>query len=123
MSRVLISPGSPQTHHSQIFIYPKPSECCASSTGKSLLVRVPERSLVSASNSFLEVIMRSSLRLLVLVVLCSALAFAQVKPGVLSADEVKHLAPSSYFFSGQTAPVQLRNSTGFRAAGNKVVVV
>ncbi len=68
--------------------------------------------------------MRSSLRLPVaVVVLCSALAFAQAKPGVLSADEVKHLAPSSYFFSGQTAPVQLRNSTGFRSAGNKVVLV
>lgn len=68
--------------------------------------------------------MSSTLRLpLAAVVLCSALAFAQAKPGVLSADEVKHLAPASYFFSGQTAPVQLRNSTGFRSPGNKVVLV
>jgi hypothetical protein len=68
--------------------------------------------------------MRSSLRLpLVVVLLCSTLAFAQSKPGVLSTDEIKHLAPASYFFAGQTAPVQIRNSTGFRSAGNKVVLV
>jgi hypothetical protein len=68
--------------------------------------------------------MRSSCRLpLVLVLLCGALAFAQSKAGILSADEVKHLTPASYFFAGQSAPVQLRNSAGFRTAGSKVVLV
>jgi hypothetical protein len=46
----------------------------------------------------------------------------QAKPGVLSADELKHVIPTSYFFGGQTAPVQLRNSAGFRAAGGKLVL-
>lgn len=68
--------------------------------------------------------MHSSLRLpLVVVLLCGAFAFAQSKPGVLSPDEIKHLAPASYFFAGQTAPVQLRNSSGFRSTANKVVLV
>src|SRR5690242_3764428 len=68
--------------------------------------------------------MRPSLRLaLIIGALCSALAFAQAKPGVLSADEVKHLAPATYFFAGQSAPVQLRNSSGFRSADNKLVLV
>jgi hypothetical protein len=68
--------------------------------------------------------MRSSFRLPVVVaLLSSALVFAQPKPGVLSADEVKHLTPSTYFFAGQSAPVQLRNSGGFRSAGNKLVLV
>ena len=44
------------------------------------------------------------------------------KPGLLSADELKHAVPSSYFFDGQTAPVQMRNAAGFRASNGKVVL-
>jgi hypothetical protein len=49
-------------------------------------------------------------------------ASAQAKPGVLTGDELKKAAPTSYFFSGQSAPVQLRNSAGFRTAGGKLVL-
>jgi len=59
----------------------------------------------------------------VFVLLCSAIAYAQSKPGVLAADEVKRVTPSSYFFAGQSAPVQIRNSSGFRTADNKLVLV
>ena len=47
---------------------------------------------------------------------------AQAKPGILSNDELKKAVPSSYFFSGQSAPVQMRNSAGFRTAGGKLVL-
>jgi hypothetical protein len=50
------------------------------------------------------------------------LSAQQAKPGVLSAEELKHAVPTTYFFNGQTAPVQLRNAVGFRAAGSKLVL-
>lgn len=50
-----------------------------------------------------------------------ALLFAQqTGPGVLNADELKHAVPAAYFFRGQSAPVQLRNSGGFHIAGDKL---
>jgi hypothetical protein len=44
------------------------------------------------------------------------------KPGVLNAEEVKQVVPSAYFFRGHSAPVQLRNSAGFRVAEDKLVL-
>src|SRR5207253_4066478 len=32
------------------------------------------------------------------------------------------VAPASFFFAGQSAPVQIRNSSGFRSANNKLVL-
>ena len=43
-------------------------------------------------------------------------------PGVLSAEDVNRLVPPSYFFRGQSAPVQLRNSAGFRTSDSKFVL-
>jgi hypothetical protein len=57
-----------------------------------------------------------------LIVLVSSLAAQQAKPGVLSPEEVKQVTPASYFFRGQSAPVQLRNSGGFRVAEGKLVL-
>jgi len=55
--------------------------------------------------------------------LCSCLVWAQrAQPGVLSADELKHAVPSGYFFDGQSAPVEMRNSAGFRTADGKLVL-
>jgi len=52
-----------------------------------------------------------------------AIAVAQdANPGLLSADEVKKVAPKDYFFRGQSAPVQIRNSAGIRAQGDKLVL-
>lgn len=69
--------------------------------------------------------MRSSRIALLAALLCSitVLAAAQAKPGVLNNDEIKHLVPSSYFFAGQSASVQIRNSSGFRTTNNKLVLV
>jgi hypothetical protein len=50
------------------------------------------------------------------------LSAQQAKPGVLRAEEIKQVVPSAYFFRGQSAPVQLRNSAGFRVAEGKLVL-
>jgi hypothetical protein len=50
------------------------------------------------------------------------LASAQAKPGLLSTPELRQFVPSSYFFRGQTATVQVRNSGGIRIAPDKLVL-
>jgi hypothetical protein len=50
--------------------------------------------------------------------LASLFVFGQ---SVLTSDEVKKVAPAAFFFRGQSAPVQLRNTSGFRA-GEKFVL-
>lgn len=42
-------------------------------------------------------------------------AAQQAKPGILNADELKKAVPKDYYFRGQSAPVQTRNSAGIRA--------
>ena len=70
--------------------------------------------------------MRTNPRILVVLALCtivSSVAAQQAKPGVLAPDEIKRFAPSSYFFAGQSAPVQLRNTVGFRNAAGKLAMM
>lgn len=43
--------------------------------------------------------------------------------GLLSTQELKQIMPPSVFFAGQTAPVQLRNSGGFRTPQGKLVLI
>jgi hypothetical protein len=50
------------------------------------------------------------------------LSAQQPKAGVLSGDEIKKVVPSVYYFRGQSAPVQLRNSAGFSAPDGKLVL-
>jgi hypothetical protein len=38
---------------------------------------------------------------------------------LLSADELKNIVPSEFFFRGKKAPTQLRNATGFQTADGK----
>ena len=64
-----------------------------------------------------------SITLLVSAALVPALLSAQqAKPGVLGADELKRVVPATYFFRGQSASVQLRNSAGFRVSDGKLVL-
>jgi hypothetical protein len=49
-------------------------------------------------------------------------AAQQPKPGVLTPEETKKAVPATYFFRGQSAPVQIRNAGGFRASGDKLVL-
>ena len=46
----------------------------------------------------------------------------QVSKHVLSSDELKNAIPTEYFFRGQNAPVQLRNSVGFQLADGKMML-
>jgi hypothetical protein len=42
--------------------------------------------------------------------------------GVLNANELKQVMPGAYFFRGQSAPVQLRNSGGIRTKDGMLVL-
>lgn len=58
-----------------------------------------------------------------IVIFCSLLLSAQqLKPGLLSNDVLKKVVPGTYFFRGQSAPVQLRNSAGFSVPDGKLVL-
>ncbi len=67
-----------------------------------------------------------SLRLGFLAILTAALlgtGFAQqAAQHLLSADEIKKITPTEYFFRGQKAPVQVRNSTGVQLANGAVMM-
>ncbi|HLW85223.1 MAG TPA: hypothetical protein VKR60_08430 [Candidatus Sulfotelmatobacter sp.] len=67
-----------------------------------------------------------SFRFAILGVLVTALAGStlaqQVTKHVLSSDELKKVVPAEYFFWGQKAPVQVRNSGGFQLADGKMML-
>ena len=56
---------------------------------------------------------------LVALLLTSGLA-QKVARHLLSNDELKNAVPAEFFFRGQKAPTQLRNSTGFQTAEGKI---
>jgi hypothetical protein len=58
---------------------------------------------------------------LVLSMLGASLA-QQASKHVLSADEAKKVTPTEYFYRGQKAPVQMRNSAGFQLADGKMTL-
>ncbi|HKS76070.1 MAG TPA: hypothetical protein VJQ82_22855 [Terriglobales bacterium] len=60
--------------------------------------------------------------LLVCLSLSICLSAQKAQPGLLGAEELKRLIPSSYFFDGQSAPVEVRNSAAFRTASGKMVL-
>jgi len=47
---------------------------------------------------------------------------AQAGAQILTADQVKKVAPASYFFAGQSASVQVRNTTGLKNSAGKIVL-
>jgi hypothetical protein len=60
---------------------------------------------------------RKTMWLVVLVALV-----AQAGAQVLTGDQVKKVAPNSFFFAGQSAAVQLRNSTGLKNSAGKLAL-
>lgn len=58
---------------------------------------------------------------LVLSILGASVA-QQASKHVLSADETKKATPTEYFYRGQKAPVQMRNSAGFQLADGKMTL-
>ena len=59
--------------------------------------------------------------LLILSMLGSGLA-QQASKHVLSADEIKKVTPSEYFYRGHKGPVQMRNAAGFQLADGKMTL-
>src|SRR5712691_12214565 len=51
-----------------------------------------------------------------------ALAVGQAGAQILTGDALKKVVPASYFFSGQSAPLQARNSVGLKTAAGKFVL-
>ncbi len=59
----------------------------------------------------------------VVVAVLTTLALAQsAGPHILTQDELKKVIPVSYFFAGQNASVQQRNSVAFKTVGGKLVL-
>jgi hypothetical protein len=56
--------------------------------------------------------------LMVLVALCCVQAVAQIQTG----DALKKLVPTTYYFAGQSAQVQTRNSVALKSAAGKFVL-
>ena len=57
------------------------------------------------------------------VIFCGLLLSAQqLRPGPLSNNVLKKVVPGTYFFRGESAPVQLRNSAGFSVPDGKLVL-
>ncbi len=55
-----------------------------------------------------------------LVVLAAMVGSASAQ--ILTSEQVKKIAPSSFFFSGQSGAVQMRNAAGLKNTGGKVVL-
>jgi hypothetical protein len=47
---------------------------------------------------------------------------AQAGAQILAGDQVRKLAPTTYFFAGQSAAVQARNTAGFKNSAGKIVL-
>jgi hypothetical protein len=61
----------------------------------------------------------AALGIILAALLISALA-QKSAPHLLNPEELKKVVPAEFFFSGQKAPTQLRNSAGFRLADAQV---
>ncbi len=64
--------------------------------------------------------MNCNRKMMWLVVLAALVAQAGAQ--ILAGDQVKKVAPSSFFFAGQSATVQLRNTAGLKNSAGKLVL-
>ena len=64
--------------------------------------------------------MKCNRKMMWLVVLVALVAQAGAQ--VLTGDQVKKIAPNSFFFAGQSAAVQLRNTAGLKNSAGKLVL-
>jgi hypothetical protein len=63
----------------------------------------------------------ASIAMVVLALLSVGLA-QKAAQHLLTADELKKAVPAEFFFRGQKAPTQLRNSAGFQTADGKMTI-
>jgi hypothetical protein len=52
----------------------------------------------------------------------SILVFAQESPAILSGSDLTHVVPVDFYFAGQSAPTQVRNSAAARLAANRLAI-
>src|SRR5258708_12495475 len=57
-----------------------------------------------------------------LVVVLVSVTVAEAGAQILRGEQVKKLAPNSYYFAGQSAAVQVRNTAGLKNSAGKVVL-
>jgi hypothetical protein len=65
---------------------------------------------------------RGALKRVALLGALLGMALASAGAQVLTGDQVKKIVPTSYFFAGQSAAVQARNTAGFKNSSGKVVL-
>ena len=61
-------------------------------------------------------------RKMIWLVVLATIALGQAGAQILTGDQVKKAAPSSYFFGGQSASVQVRNTAGLKNSAGKLVL-
>jgi hypothetical protein len=70
-----------------------------------------------------RIALRSGVAAALLLGLCvCALAQDAKAPGVLPPDQLKKIVPAAFFYRGQSASVQLRNSVGVRTKDEKYIL-
>src|ERR1700686_3020248 len=65
---------------------------------------------------------RGALKRVALLGALLGMGLASAGAQVLTGDQVKKIVPTSYFFAGQSAAVQARNTAGFKNSSGKVVL-
>ena len=66
--------------------------------------------------------LRTSLCVCISLVSLALVVTPQVSAQVLAGDQLKKVIPTTYFFAGHSAAVQLRNSGGFKNSAGKFVL-
>lgn len=64
---------------------------------------------------------RKLMWLICLAVIVPSFASAPAAAQVLAGDQLKKVIPTTFFYAGQVAAVQIRNSTAFKTSSGKVV--
>jgi hypothetical protein len=94
-----------------------PNECCTRRR-KRLNLRIPFTLTLEDKDPMKN--LRSAATAALVIMLFSAALAQKSAQHLLGADDLKKVVPSEFFFRGQKAPTQLRNSAGFQTADGKV---
>jgi hypothetical protein len=66
---------------------------------------------------------RNSVALTLFAILVATVSAQQSKPaGILASDELRKIAPSGFFYRGQSASTQLRNTAGIHTENDKYIL-
>jgi hypothetical protein len=65
----------------------------------------------------------TTLLFLILTITFANICFSQAKTEILSGDALKRIVPTSFYFAGQSAETQIRNSAAAKIGDNRFVIV